>query len=93
MCGGDQYHLTLLAADEAEGWEAELQQYLKDMPADVMPEMDIILWWQVYKLFLFNLIVLNVLYYKQQNNHKLYLTIGHITLDILPIPASSVPCE
>ena len=89
----DRYRLTLLAADEAEGWEAELQRYLKDMPADVMPETDIILWWQVRKLFLFNLIVLNVLYYKQQNNHKLYPTLGRIALDILPIPASSVPCE
>ena len=28
-----------------------------------------------------------------QNNHKLYPTLGHIALDILPIPASSVPCE
>jgi hypothetical protein len=63
----DQYCLTLLAADEAEGWEAELQRYLKDMPADVMPETDIILWWQVCKLILFNLIVLNILYYKQNN--------------------------
>jgi hypothetical protein len=39
----DQYHLTLLAVDKAEGWEAELWWYLKDMPADVMPETDIIL--------------------------------------------------
>jgi hypothetical protein len=48
-----QYHLTLLAMDENEGWEAELRQYLKDMPADVMPETDIILWWQVCKFLCF----------------------------------------
>ena len=63
----DRYRLTLLAADEAEGWEAELRRYLKDMPADVTPETDIILWWQVRKFILFNLIVLNILYYKQNN--------------------------
>ena len=28
-----------------------------------------------------------------QNNHKLYPILGRIALDILPIPASSVPCE
>jgi hypothetical protein len=49
----DRYRLTLLAADEAEGWEAELRRYLKDMPANVTPETDIILWWQVRKLNLF----------------------------------------
>jgi hypothetical protein len=49
----DRYCLTLLAADEAEGWEAELRRYLKDMPANLTPETDIILWWQVRKLILF----------------------------------------
>ena len=28
-----------------------------------------------------------------QNNHKLYPTLGHIALNILPIPVSSVSCE
>jgi hypothetical protein len=28
-----------------------------------------------------------------QNNHNLYPTLGRIALDILPIPASSIPCE
>jgi hypothetical protein len=28
-----------------------------------------------------------------QNNYKHYPTLGRIALDILPIPASSVPCE
>jgi hypothetical protein len=49
----DRYRLTLLAADKAEGWEAELRRFLKDMPADVTPETDIVLWWQVRKLILF----------------------------------------
>jgi hypothetical protein len=42
----DRYRRTLLAT-ECDGWEAELRRYLKDMPADVSPETDIVEWWQV----------------------------------------------
>ena len=43
----DRYCHTLLATTECDGWEAELRCYLKDMPADVSPETDIVEWWQV----------------------------------------------
>jgi hypothetical protein len=38
----DQYHHTLLATTECDRWEAELRCYLKDMPADVSLETDIV---------------------------------------------------
>lgn len=44
----ERYCHTLLANMElCNGWEAELHCYLKDMPADVSPETDIVEWWQV----------------------------------------------
>ena len=42
----DCHRLTLLLGQE-EGWGAELRQYLKDMPANVTKETDIMEWWQV----------------------------------------------
>lgn len=38
--------------DDDEGWQAELRRYLKDMPADVTKDTDIIKWWQVSLFFL-----------------------------------------
>ena len=38
---------TLLTQEENEGWAAKLRRYLKDMPATVLKETDIIEWWQV----------------------------------------------
>lgn len=35
---------------EEEGWAAELRRYLKDMPADVSKETDIVEWWQVCQI-------------------------------------------
>jgi hypothetical protein len=43
----DRYRLTLLSTMEREGWETELRRYEKDMPADVSPDTDIVMWWQV----------------------------------------------
>lgn len=43
----DRYRLTLLSTTECGGWEPELRRYLKDMPADVSPETDVVAWWQV----------------------------------------------
>ena len=34
--------------EEEEGWAAELRRYLKDMPAEVSKETDIVEWWQVF---------------------------------------------
>ena len=43
----DRYRRTLLSTTECDGWQAELRCYLKDMPADVSSETDIVEWWQV----------------------------------------------
>jgi len=43
----DHHRLTLLSGQVGEGWPAELHQYLKDMPANVTKDTDIVEWWQV----------------------------------------------
>jgi hypothetical protein len=40
-----------VATDHIEGWEAELQRYLNDMPTDVTPEIDIVKYWEVHTPF------------------------------------------
>jgi hypothetical protein len=47
MSDFDRYRRTLVANEEDEGWQSELRRYLKDMPADVTTETDIISYWQV----------------------------------------------
>jgi hypothetical protein len=42
----DRHCLSLLTEDK-EGWAAELQHYLKNMPANVTKDTDVIKWWQV----------------------------------------------
>jgi hypothetical protein len=49
----DRYRLTLLSAMECDEWEAELRRYLKDMPADVTPDTDIVEWWQVSPIYFY----------------------------------------
>ena len=47
----DQHRRTLVtAAEEDDGWATELRRYLKDMPANVSKETDIIRWWQVFRI-------------------------------------------
>ena len=46
----DRYRQTLIRKDDKEGWAAEKCHYLKDMPADVTKETDVVEWWQVSKL-------------------------------------------
>lgn len=46
----DRYRQTLVSKDDEEGWAAEKRRYLKDMPADVTKETDVVEWWQVSKL-------------------------------------------
>ena len=41
------HHCLTLLLGQKEGWQAELCRYLKDMPANVMKETDIVEWWQV----------------------------------------------
>lgn len=45
----DHHRLLLLRGqeEEDEGWQAELQWYLKDLPSDVTKDTDIVKWWQV----------------------------------------------
>ena len=47
----DRYRRTLVA-DGDYGWESELRRYLKDMPADVTANTNIIEWWQVCNVYL-----------------------------------------
>ncbi|KAF5378162.1 hypothetical protein D9615_007596 [Tricholomella constricta] len=40
----DRHRLTLLT-DETDNWQSELRRYLKDVPADVTRDTDIVAWW------------------------------------------------
>ncbi|KAK2462700.1 hypothetical protein APHAL10511_005316 [Amanita phalloides] len=40
------YCQTLISQDNGEGWSAELQHYLNDMPANVDKDMDLVQYWQ-----------------------------------------------
>jgi hypothetical protein len=43
----DQYRRTLVNKDDDEGWNSEYRRYLKDRPANVKKDTDIVRWWQV----------------------------------------------
>ena len=46
----NRHCLTLLSNQaelEDEGWQSEMRRYLKDLPADVTKDTDIVKWWQV----------------------------------------------
>ncbi len=43
----DLLRQRLITRDGDEGWAAELRRYLKDMPADVTRDTDILEWWSV----------------------------------------------
>lgn len=43
----DRLRQSLITHDGDEGWAPELCRYLKDMPADVTKETDILEWWSV----------------------------------------------
>jgi len=44
----DRHCLVLLSSqNEDEGWQPEMRRYLKDLPADVTKDTDIVKWWQV----------------------------------------------
>lgn len=43
----DRYRQSLVNKDDDEGWNSELRRYLKDRPADVKKDTDIVQWWQV----------------------------------------------
>jgi hypothetical protein len=52
----DKLRETLLTDDVEEGWASELRQYLGSMQRDVTKDTDLVEWWQVRELFLYNLI-------------------------------------
>jgi len=43
----NQHQQHILTQEDQEGWAAELRCYLKDVPADVTKDTDIMEWWQV----------------------------------------------
>jgi hypothetical protein len=51
----DRHRLALLSSqDEDEGWQPEMRRYLKDLPADVTKDTDIVKWWQVRAFSVFH---------------------------------------
>ncbi|KAG6839093.1 hypothetical protein H0H87_001655 [Tephrocybe sp. NHM501043] len=42
----DLYCQTLLTHKDSKGWQAELRRYLKDVPADISRDTDIVEYWQ-----------------------------------------------
>ena len=53
----DRYRRTLVA-DGDYGWESELRRYLKDMPADVTANTNIVEWWQVCNIYLSHTLII-----------------------------------
>jgi hypothetical protein len=48
----DHYRLGLLSkGDDDDGWSAELHRYLKDMPADITKDTDIVVWCVMFFLY------------------------------------------
>jgi hypothetical protein len=43
----DRYRQSLVTKDDDEGWASEKRRYLKEMPADVTKDTDVVEWWQV----------------------------------------------
>jgi hypothetical protein len=43
----DRFRLSRITEDSEEGWASELRRYLKEIPADVTKDTDIVAWWQV----------------------------------------------
>jgi len=72
----DHHRLTLVSGQEGDGWRAELRQYLKDMPANVTKDTDIVEWWQVRS-------------WLQYAHYHVFLTVYRITDTITPRSAIS----
>lgn len=69
----DRHRQLLILQEVDEEWSSELRRYLKEVPADVTRETDIVKWWS--------------------DHAKIYPTLARIALDVLPMQASSVPCD
>ena len=90
----NRHHLSLLSTsqNDEEGWQSEMRRYLRDLPANVTKDSDIVEWWQVcvsicmyYPMMLSNVFL--------QDNRVVYPTLRRIALDFLPCQASSVAFE
>ncbi|RDB16020.1 hypothetical protein Hypma_003461 [Hypsizygus marmoreus] len=42
----NRHRQALISQDDQEGWASELRRYLKDVPAEVSKDTDIVKWWQ-----------------------------------------------
>jgi len=67
----NRHRLTLVSGQEGDGWHVELRQYLKDMPANVTKDTDIVEWWQVCS-------------WLQYAHYHTFLTVYRITDTITP---------
>ena len=43
----DQYRQSLISKDDDEGWNSKYRCYMKDRPANVNKNTDIVWWWQL----------------------------------------------
>lgn len=48
----DRHRLTLLTEATDSEWQSELRRYLRDVPADVTRDTDIVAWWSVRQICL-----------------------------------------
>jgi hypothetical protein len=72
----DRYRQSLIQKDDNEGWASELRRYLKDRPADVTKDTDIVHWWQVCSFHCFILSNQTNLVSDYKEHALLYLTLA-----------------
>ena len=85
----DRHRLTLVSEEQDEGWQAEIRRYLKDLPANVTKDTNIVAWWQVCVQRTWSSFIT---YYFQDNGSQ-FPTFQCVALDFLPCQACSVTCE
>jgi hypothetical protein len=76
-----------------DGWRAEVHKYSKTLKAGVSPRTNVVKWWQVHCYNVPPSIAHSFVNIDIQDHAKEYPTLVRMALDILPIQASSVPCE
>ena len=76
-----------------DGWRAEVHKYSKTLEAGVSTRTDIVKWWQVRCYNVPPSIAHSFVNIDIQDHAKEYPMLARMALDILPIQASSVPCE
>ena len=76
-----------------DGWRAEVRKYSKTLEAGVSTRTNIVMWWQVCCYNVPPSIARSFISIDIQDHAKEYPALARMALDILPIQASSVPCE